>query len=224
MVASNATSINVLEWFPNDPVSGLVLFILGVVGAAVVVYLSLGTSLPGLNTRVSIRNLEVEIESDKQEREQLWNEWKETKDDRLAAQVGLLDQKIEKDQNRLDGNKKRLRQASVALYMPLGGAFATLLAADFIQALTIGAGWTALISMIGIKREEAEASTEKEHESNSMDKKKQQLKDMIDEKDKKNQNILKELQESNTELKRQVFDLAVRLKKQQNKHPAGGKV
>lgn len=221
-VAPNATSINILQWFPGDPVSGLIFFILGVVGAAVIVFLSLGTSLPGINTRVSISNLEVEIDSDKKERDQLWNEWKNTKDNSLQKQLELLESRITYNQNRLDSEKKYLERASIALYLPIGGAFATLLAADFIQALAIGAGWTGLIAMIGIKREEGVATKEKERESSDMNMKRQQLRDMINQKDINNQNIMKALRDSNNELKRQVFDLAVRLKKQTT-HTAGGR-
>jgi hypothetical protein len=223
MVASDAASINILEWFPNDPVSGLILFILGVVGAAVIVFLTLGTSLPGINTRVSIGGLEVEIDSDKKEREQLWSDWKITKEDSLAKQLERLDSRIAINENRLDSEKKYLQRASIALYMPIGGAFATLLAADFIQALAIGAGWTGLVAMIGIKREAGEATKEKDRESSDMEMKRQELRHMISEKDKNNQKTMDELKNSNDELKRQVFDLAVRLKKQQIRHSSGGK-
>ena len=73
---------------------------------------------------------------------------------------------IEKATNNLrdDLHSDLRRQFSIAasLYVILGAFFATLLARDLLQALLIGAGWTAYLGALGLKRDYAERKSIKD--------------------------------------------------------------
>lgn len=224
IAGTNAVSIDILKWFQaGDWASGIIFFILGALGAAIIVYLSLNTSLPGLNTSVNIRKLETEIASDKKEQEQLWKDWKKGKEESVAKQLERLDNRIEKDENRLEVEKKYLQRTSIALYIPIGAAVSTLLAADFIQAIAFGAGWTGLVSMIGITRQRGEEKVERDLDSTEVDEKNQKLEEIIKtfEKNEKTNQRSKEnidkLKKENQQLKNMIFSQTKKLKLSETK-------
>ncbi len=162
-MAINVTDIASMPvWWPDDIFIGIFFFILGICGAAIMVYLGEIEKLLGKSTR--ILEIESEIESKKKEREKI--KVPENTNDRIK-----WEELINKDKEQLYRERNSVRTQGIILYVFIGGVIATILANSMIEAVAFGAGWTGLIGLFGIKkdskerREKREEQDEEEYES-----------------------------------------------------------
>jgi signal transduction histidine kinase len=141
-----------LEWATGDSIDwseGGILAGFGLMGALFTVFTLVGGAVPGTAGQ-------AEIEADTK-RLSLWtdelgkritnnNPGRASEMEAINASVSEL---------RTAVTRERWRQFVVAsvLYILLGAFAATVLAQDLLQAIAIGAGWTAIIGSLGLKRD-----------------------------------------------------------------------
>jgi hypothetical protein len=123
---------------------------LGLVGALVTVFGLIGGTVPGTAGQ-------AQIDADNARLNTYYEQLK-----RLMATSppdGTAIEAVERAVNNLrdDLRAERWRQFGIAafFYVILGGAVATILAADILQALVIGAGWTGWLGTLGLKADYA---------------------------------------------------------------------
>lgn len=217
---------------------------LGVAGASVTVYLTLGGFLPNINRSARMIELEAEIK-EKWERVMKLDEaidekgrLIETSFRQLVLQPNVDNLRNERDftarlrnetyrevkelEKENDKQTRSLRLTSVAFYIPLGGVFATILAVDYLQALAIGGGWTAFISLTQLNKKDREGKENTEDESRKIDETSKKLDEVISTQTKtitENQNTIltfetkmKELNEENTNLMGVMAKMAKKMK------------
>jgi hypothetical protein len=125
--------------------------LLGLVGALVTMFSSIGGAVPGTAGQ-------AKIDAD-EKRLQLYNEdlRKLTLDPQTdSKRIDAVNEVV--DRLRDDLHAERWRQFGIALlfYTFLGAFFAMALAQDLLQALVIGAGWTGYMGSFGLKRDAQE--------------------------------------------------------------------
>jgi hypothetical protein len=131
---------------------------LGLVGALVIVFGLIGGAIPGTAGFARIDLNQQRVEQRQQIIDQLMIE-----DARGNAQV-ISNLQPTVDALRDDVSRDRRRQFATAaiLYAILGAFFAAALARDLLQALVIGAGWTAYLGAVGLKKDYAERKAQKD--------------------------------------------------------------
>ncbi|RZN42801.1 MAG: hypothetical protein EFT35_01665 [Methanophagales archaeon ANME-1-THS] len=134
-------------WWPQDILVGFFLFVLGVVGASIMVYLGEWERLLGKSAR--ILEIEAEIASKRRIADQL-------KDPAEAEQRQTWEAMINEDEDRLDRERRMVRSQGLILYLVIGGVLAAILANSLLEAVAFGAGWTGLLGMFGIKKDSEE--------------------------------------------------------------------
>jgi hypothetical protein len=134
-------------WWPTDSSIGILFFVLGVVGAAITVYFGEWEKLIGKSALML--EIEGEIESKKKIAETIEN----PKEVEIREKWENM---IARDQKRLDTERKFIRIQGIILYLIIGGVFATILANNMVEAVAFGAGWTGLIGVFGIKKDNEE--------------------------------------------------------------------
>jgi phage-related protein len=119
-------------------------------GALVTIYGLIGTAMPGTSGKASLEAEEIRLESFKKKLSELWK--KEEKDINIEAAKEL---EIAITNLQAYISKERWRQFGLAafLYVILGAFFAALLTESFLQALAIGAGWTAYLGVVGLRKD-----------------------------------------------------------------------
>ncbi|MCU0571659.1 MAG: hypothetical protein MUC41_01575 [Syntrophobacteraceae bacterium] len=147
------TNVKLLTWATASPIQwgrGLLLGGLGLVGALVTVFGLIGGTVPGTAGQ-------AQIDADNARLNTYYEQLK-----RLMATSppdGTAIEAVERAVNNLrdDLRAERWRQFGIAafFYVILGGAVATILAADILQALVIGAGWTGWLGTLGLKADYA---------------------------------------------------------------------
>lgn len=151
----NATNIVTMPiWWPNDILIGIFFFFLGIGGAMIMVYLGDWDKLTWKSVRI------IEIEEDIKEKRKIANKLKE--DETRYKDIWEL---IHMDQDRLDGERKFNITLRIILYLFIGGVVATILANSTIEAVVFGAGWTGLIGVFGIKKNNEERAKVREEET-----------------------------------------------------------
>ena len=122
----------------------------GLMGALVTIYGLIGTAMPGTSGKASLEVEEIRLESFKKKLSELWK--KEEKDINIEAAKEL---EIATTNLQAYISKERWRQFGLAafLYVILGAFFAVLLSESFLQALAIGAGWTAYLGVVGLRKD-----------------------------------------------------------------------
>jgi len=129
---------------------GILLALSGLMGALVTIYGLIGTAMPGTSGKASLEVEEIRLESFKKKLSELWK--KEEKDINIEAAKEL---EIATTNLQAYISKERWRQFGLAafLYVILGAFFAVLLSESFLQALAIGAGWTAYLGVVGLRKD-----------------------------------------------------------------------
>lgn len=155
----------IFPWSSGDPADfwqkGILLFLSGVMGALVTIYGLIGTAMPGTSGAANLEAEGYRLESFKKKLSELWE--KEEKDINIEAA-----KELEKVTTNLQAyiSKERWRQFGLAalLYVILGGFFAALLTESFLQGLVIGAGWTAYLGALGLKKDQEVRGSIKDRE------------------------------------------------------------
>jgi hypothetical protein len=233
---------NLLSWlWAGDYTSGIVFILLGIVGAAVTVYLTLEGYLPNINKSARMLELEVEMTEVKEQSKQVRNKLNDKINEQNAAQnqfenrdidqvtfntrfyalekqinnlrydITNLDKILNNKQNEYNIAARSLQRTSILFYIPIGAAFAALIAEDPLEALGIGAGWTAFISLTQLNKKDNEGKKHRDKESDKIQERNSELEKIISDYDKKQKPIM-ELQKENEELKKAVADMAIKLK------------
>jgi hypothetical protein len=174
---ADPTRIDVFPWatsggFDDNWVQGLGFALLGLIGALVTVYLFLGEFLPSMGGKAEYEEGKVELEElVKQRNAQLElregyaaGKGKATDAQLRAAETltGSLDTAISQKESSLTQERRRLVAIGMPIYLVLGGAFAVLFAANILQALLIGFGWTAIADRLGLNKELAVRSAKRD--------------------------------------------------------------
>jgi hypothetical protein len=134
-------------WWPTNILLGIFFFVLGVVGASIMVYLGEWERLLGKSAR--ILEIEAEIASKRSIADQI-------KDPDEAEKRRKWEEMINEDEDRLDRERRTVRSQGVILYLFIGGILAAILANSLVEAVAFGAGWTGFLGMFGIKRDSEE--------------------------------------------------------------------
>jgi hypothetical protein len=134
-------------WWPTNILLGIFFFVLGVVGASIMVYLGEWERLLGKSAR--ILEIEAEIASKRSIADQI-------KDPDEAEKRRKWEEMINEDEDRLDRERRTVRSQGVILYLFIGGILAAILANSLVEAVAFGAGWTGFLGMFGIKKDSEE--------------------------------------------------------------------
>ena len=141
----NTTNIAAVPvWWPGDIYLGIFFLFLGVVGAAIMVYLGDWEKLLGKSARI------LEIEGEIASKRKIADE---IKDPNEAETRKKWEDMINADEDRFDRERNFVRTYGIILYLFIGGVVAAILANSMVEAVAFGAGWTGLIGMFGIKKD-----------------------------------------------------------------------
>ncbi len=134
---------NTLEmpiWWPDYISVGIFFFVLGVTGAAIIVYLGRWDEFMENTARILELDEHIKCLKSKQskaiddtDKERLWQE-------------------MMKQQEELNKEKGFIRNMGIVIYLFVGGTVASIMANSMLEAVAIGAGWTGLIGAFGIKK------------------------------------------------------------------------
>ncbi len=120
------------------------------VGALVTVFGLIGGAIPGTAGYARIEAGPKRVEELEETLQKLVN--KSTPDHNTIKAVSEAADKLRDD---LRTDRQRQFREAAFLYAILGAFFAAMLARDFLQALATGAGWTAYLGAIGLKKDYA---------------------------------------------------------------------
>ena len=165
---SGAEDQILLAWLflpEGDPdwTEGVVLFLLGVVGALVTTYLFLGDFLPSMGGKADYESARLDLKARLTKRDDLQAERQKIAGetpfpaDRIEALDRMstdLTTEISDIRDGMSSERWRLVLLGIPIYVLLGGAFATVLATSLPEALLIGFGWVAVADRLGLKREQ----------------------------------------------------------------------
>ncbi len=147
IVGLNASSIAVSSmpvWWPDNAIFGVLLGILGICGAAIMVYIGEWDRLMGRSARI------IEIENEIEEKRKIANKITDPKEVDIRKK---FEDMINEDEDRLDRERNETRKTGIILYLFIGGVVAAILADSMVEAVGFGAGWTGLIGVFGIKKD-----------------------------------------------------------------------
>jgi hypothetical protein len=152
---SSQQLLSLFPWYVDsespDWVTGVLYALLGLVGALITVFGLIGSAIPGT---AGFANIEAGMKR-VEEREKILD--KLIKDsERNPEEIKAVE--IATNNLRDDLREDRRRQFGLAagLYTVLGAFFAAMLARDLLQAILIGAGWTASFGALGLKKDYAQ--------------------------------------------------------------------
>jgi hypothetical protein len=157
---ANVEVVSFLRWLTADPINwaeGAIFFALGFIGALVTVYGLIQGKLPGIAAQ-------AQIDLDRQR----LNRYVERLDNLLNASppdwqgVKEIQNTVNELRDDVDRLSRRMFFVGAILYVLIGGSLATILAQDMLQALIIGAGWTAFAGSLGLKTDSAERKSIKD--------------------------------------------------------------
>ncbi|MEZ4553638.1 MAG: hypothetical protein R3B59_06990 [Dehalococcoidia bacterium] len=152
--------------FSNNYLRGLVLYLLGTVGALIAVYSTLGDFLPSMG-RGAYDLQKAEADEHRRTRDALLEArraYVERKEDPPADLAALSDDfvaLVTREDQALARQRSRLIAMAVPLYVLLGGFVAAAIASSLTLALAVGFGWTAVLDRIGLGRELAKTAPER---------------------------------------------------------------
>jgi len=142
-------------WWPCDIGVGIFFFILGITGAAIMVFIGGWDKLMAKSARI------IEIDEEIKLKREIANRLGEDKTDDREK----WERMINEDEDRLDKERTFNRDTGMILYVFIGGTVATILASNMIEAVAFGAGWTAVIGIFGIKKDEEKRAEAREETS-----------------------------------------------------------
>lgn len=145
--------------------------LLGMIGAAVSIYLFAGDLLPSMGGKARLAIKQAEADSLKATRKQALDHAMRELDqdnphmDKVSSWqsvVGSCSTEIARIEAEVGSERRGLLLTATPLYAVLGAFFATLIATNVLQALVIGFAWTAAADRLGLKREQETRKEERE--------------------------------------------------------------
>lgn len=157
MNVSTTDMVAMPVWWPNDISIGVLFAFLGVAGAAIMVYLGEWDKLIAKSARI------LEIEDRIASNRKIANEIKDPGEVETRRKWEDI---INRDENRLDTERRFVRNLGIILYLFIGGVIAAILANSMVEAIAFGAGWTSFIGIFGIKKDSEERRKLRDKEDN----------------------------------------------------------
>jgi len=153
-------AVNLFTWATSNPPNwgqGVLYTVLGLVGALVTLFGLIGGVVPGTAGSARIEAGMKRVE----EREKILDELirSEESDSEKIEAIEIATNNLRDD---LSADRQRQFTLAALLYAVLGAFFAALLARDLLQALVIGAGWTAYLGVLGLKKDYSERKSVKD--------------------------------------------------------------
>lgn len=152
--------------FSGNYLRGLVLFLLGTVGALIAVYSTLGDFLPSMG-RGAYDLQKAEVDEQRRARDEVLRQRKAYADRGEAPPPDLAELSddyialVAQGDQSLGRLRWRLIGMAVPLYVLLGGFVAAAIATSLTLALAVGFGWTAVLDRIGLGRELAKTTPQR---------------------------------------------------------------
>lgn len=158
---------NLFKWATGtspDWVRGALYAGLGLVGALVTVFSLIGGAIPGTAGFMRIEAGMKRVEEREKILDKLIKDPHRKPEEIKAVEIAANNLR---DDIRVD--RRRQFVLAAGLYALLGAFFAMLLAQDLLQALVIGAGWTASLGALGLKKDYAERKTIKDQTTEKLE-------------------------------------------------------
>lgn len=130
---------------------------LGLIGALVTVFTLIGGAVPGTAGFARIEAGLKRVE----EREKILDAMIQSTP-KTASEIEAVEKATNNLRDDMRADRRRQFLVAASLYAILGAFFASMLAQDMLQAIVIGAGWTAYMGALGLKRDYAERKTVKD--------------------------------------------------------------
>ena len=171
--ASNATergpigAVNLFTWATGpspDWGRGVLYALLGLVGALITVFSLIGGAIPGTAGYMRIEAGMKRVEDREKILDKLIEDPKRKPEEIEAIEAAT-------NNLRDDIRKDRRHQFALAagLYAVLGAFSAAMLAQDLLQSLVIGAGWTAFLGAMGLKKDYADRKSVKDQTTEKLE-------------------------------------------------------
>ena len=142
---------------------GLLYFVIGLLAAFVMIYLSAGELLPSMGSKAQLDILDAEVTSLKDRLDKVLklrekgiesgSRFSETRTAALNSLSDDFESMINARVKERSAEKRYALTVGLPLYALLGGAFATAFASTIPIAIFIGFAWTAVADRIGLRRE-----------------------------------------------------------------------
>ncbi|MEJ2210069.1 MAG: hypothetical protein P8129_13660 [Anaerolineae bacterium] len=176
-------------WYPDDWGQGALLFVLGLAGALVTVYLFVGEMLPSMGGQAEYERLRVTLAHYVERREEIIemrNNLVLGEEDQALSLEALstlsrdLQEMTELLERRLRSERWRLFAIGFPIYLVLGGLFAAAFASNLLEAIVIGFGWTLIADRLGLERKNAQLQEIRAQEINELKNEAQEAKAKAD--------------------------------------------
>lgn len=157
---STDDQLKFLTWTKSDPddwSTGGLLALLGLVGALTTIFGFIGGAIPGTAGKAKIDKEQADLDRCVKRIDELINN-----DDIEPDVINSIQQYANSLRDDIRTEQWKQFWVAIVLYAFLGAAFATMLADSYLQALIIGAGWTALIGTLGLKKDYQDRKDEKD--------------------------------------------------------------
>lgn len=178
-------SLPIFSWAAKDGgvaanwPEGLFFAGLGLIGAAVTLYLFVGELLPSMGGKAELLVAQKDLADFKKRRTNAMTERQACLESKppcapelLAGLESLYDDyatEVARLEERISSERKSLLRQAVPLYLLLGGFFAAAFAVNALQALIFGFGWTAIAERVGLKRQQDELQEVRRQEADQLE-------------------------------------------------------
>jgi hypothetical protein len=173
----------IFPWYPHW-LTGVLCVLMGIVGALTTMFSLIGGAVPGTAGYLPLKTRMAMVAEWEKILDGLLQ--KTPRDTEEIKAVGMETNSLRDDVRK--SQRGQYKQALVQ-YVFLGGAFAAMLSTNLLQALVIGAGWTAYLGSIGLKKDFADRKAKKDETI-------KELKEKVSPKEKEDRVLIMDIQRS----------------------------
>ena len=160
-------TVNVFTWAAGpspDWARGALYALLGLIGALITVFSLVGGAIPGTAGYMRIEAGMKRVE----DREKILDKLIEDseRDPEKIKAVNIATNSLRDD---IRQDRRRQFALAAGLYAVLGAFSAAMLAQDLLQSLVIGAGWTAFLGAMGLKKDYADRKSVKDQTTEKLE-------------------------------------------------------
>lgn len=160
--AQPTQTANLFSWATSSPiqwVTGILYAILGLTGALITMFATVGGAVPGTAGKADIDEDTERLRRFQRKVENMLNE-PDIQPDRVQA----VEQCVNDLQKSIQLRQRNQWWIAGFIYVVLGIIIAAALAQNLLQAVAIGAGWTGVIGTLGLKSDYEERKSKKDTE------------------------------------------------------------